>query len=313
MFKSSQKQILFSLIIFTLTFLTVIPANATSAIITPLSEVSPGTIVTFSEKQWIVVDPISGYLITKESQGKRAFDPDRTHTFNPGDSNNIAYWLNNDFYNSLTKNKEWIIDRTWDLDSHDEQYATCKIGLLSTGEWHSYGEYIDGLTSVDGSPTTMFWTRELYPFYEPRVYSIKPLSDEIYVDYAYQERDVHPTLHLKSGLYFVRSQSNGQAGTIIENTGTITMGMLSDEIKNKLNSIDAAKSSADSAAINATNANINASSAKSEAIAAKNAANTASSRVWDNSEGKSAATLSKEARDRANASAVDADYIRNTQ
>lgn len=78
--------------------------------------------------------------------------------------------------------------------------------------------------------------------------------------------------------------------------------------------------------------------AKNEAINAKNAANTAaarsyyngntsaywsyygyaransaSSRVWDSAEGKSAATLSKEARDKANAAAGDADYIRNTQ
>lgn len=56
-----------------------------------------------------------------------------------------------------------------------------------------------------------------------------------------------------------------------------------------------------------------AATAKTEAVNAKNAANTASSRVWDSSEGKSAATLSKEARDKANSANNNTSYIRNTQ
>jgi len=56
-----------------------------------------------------------------------------------------------------------------------------------------------------------------------------------------------------------------------------------------------------------------ANAANSNAYAAKNNAATASSRVWDSVEGKSAATLSKEARDKANAASQDTTYIRNTQ
>ncbi len=82
----------------------------------------------------------------------------------------------------------------------------------------------------------------------------------------------------------------------------------------------AAKNYASTAATNAANAKSSADaakssadSAKSEAINAKNIANTAASRVWDSTEGKSAATLSKEARDKASAALQDATYIRNTQ
>jgi len=46
---------------------------------------------------------------------------------------------------------------------------------------------------------------------------------------------------------------------------------------------------------------------------ANNNAYTAAVRVWDSTEGKSAATLSKEARDKANAASQDTTYIRNTQ
>lgn len=74
-----------------------------------------------------------------------------------------------------------------------------------------------------------------------------------------------------------------------------------------------AKNAANSAKSSADAAKSSADSAKTEATAAKNIANTASSRVWDTTEGKSAATLSKEARDKANAAAGDTTYIRNTQ
>lgn len=56
-----------------------------------------------------------------------------------------------------------------------------------------------------------------------------------------------------------------------------------------------------------------ANAANSNAASANTKASTAASRVWDSTEGKSAATLSKEARDKANATSGDATYIRNTQ
>lgn len=70
---------------------------------------------------------------------------------------------------------------------------------------------------------------------------------------------------------------------------------------------EAAKKSADEAVSEARQARISADAAKasadtaaSNAASAKSSADTAASRVWDSSEGKSAATLAKEARDKAN-------------
>lgn len=74
-----------------------------------------------------------------------------------------------------------------------------------------------------------------------------------------------------------------------------------------------AYSKANSANTNAANAKTEATNAKNEAAAAKNYASTAASRVWDSTENKSAATLAKEARDKANTAVNNTAYIRNTQ
>ncbi|RJX20166.1 MAG: hypothetical protein C4575_07045 [Desulforudis sp.] len=51
--------------------------------------------------------------------------------------------------------------------------------------------------------------------------------------------------------------------------------------------------------------------AKTAAVDAKNAADTASARVWDSAESKSAATLAKEARDRANQALTEINNVKN--
>ncbi|MTI85698.1 MAG: hypothetical protein FH756_17835 [Firmicutes bacterium] len=74
-----------------------------------------------------------------------------------------------------------------------------------------------------------------------------------------------------------------------------------------------AKNNAANAKVSADAAKSSADAAKSEATTAKNKASIAANRVWDSAENKSAATLSKEARDKAIAASGDADYIRLLQ
>jgi len=80
-------------------------AGPASAGIVPLQNLSPGNTVSFAGYQWIVLDPSSGYLLMKDAYGQdQPFDSSSNlslATFDPQSSTNIAYYLNNNFYNSL--------------------------------------------------------------------------------------------------------------------------------------------------------------------------------------------------------------------
>src|SRR5690554_5661885 len=70
----------------------------------------PGTIITFSGLQWVILEQMSDgttYILLNSNDGNRAFDPNNTQFFNPSDGNNIGYYLNNTFYNNLSQ-KELI-------------------------------------------------------------------------------------------------------------------------------------------------------------------------------------------------------------
>ncbi len=177
---------------------------------TPLYDEAPGTIITFSDKQWIVLEQMPNgetYILLDGRDGQRAFDPDNTQLFNPSDSNNIAYYLNNSFYNGLSQ-KDLIAEHTWDRvsvnssdrkDGPDMGDVTCKVGLLSYREYEKYSTYYNG-TILPSSYDYWWWTRtprSEYSNYVWYVYSGGYLNSRTA---SGSVGSVRPALYLKSGI-----------------------------------------------------------------------------------------------------------------
>ncbi|HHV76208.1 MAG TPA: hypothetical protein GXX39_02395 [Syntrophothermus lipocalidus] len=122
----------------------VIGAGIARADTTPLANVEPGSTIRFSGLEWIVLEHKSDgktYIILKTPTVQRAFDPDRTNRFDPTDSNNIGYYLNTTFYNSLSQ-KELIETVTWQQE--DYPGVSAKIGLLTLSEYTQYSTVYQG-------------------------------------------------------------------------------------------------------------------------------------------------------------------------
>lgn len=172
---------------------------------TPLHELSPGSLITFSSKQWVILDQIEDgttYIILNSNDGDRAFDPDNTNLFNPDDDNNIGYYLNSTFYNSLSQ-KDLILDHSWEIkyrnDSGSQPNVNAKIALISCNE------RVTTYKSFLPSTTFDWWTR-----------TPSTLSNRVWMSYSYENvfeqyakspRGIRPALYLKSGL-MVSGESN---------------------------------------------------------------------------------------------------------
>lgn len=169
-----------------------------------------GTIITFSGKQWIILEQMPNgetYILLNDQIGTRAFDPDNTNLFNPSDTNNIAYYLNNNFYNSLSQ-KELIADHSWDrisvngsrLDSTDYGNVTCKIGLLSYREYERYSKYYNSNGILPSSYSYWWWTRTPRTEYSSNVWYVRA-NGGLDGSNAYNTSgSVRPALYLKSGI-----------------------------------------------------------------------------------------------------------------
>lgn len=112
--------------------------SLTYAAVTPLHEEPPGTVITFSGKEWIILEQMSNgetYVLLNDKDCEKIFDTSN-NCFDPSNPDNIAYYLNNDFYNSLSQ-KELISEHSWDRGSVYGN-VTCKVGLLSNQEYSMY-------------------------------------------------------------------------------------------------------------------------------------------------------------------------------
>jgi hypothetical protein len=95
-----------------------------------------GEYVNYSNKIWRIVGKnIDGTtkLILNSNDGNRAFDTGLSQIFDPTQSANIGYYLNNTFYNSLTNN-EYIADGIWYLGQweRNSDYTTAITGSTNT-------------------------------------------------------------------------------------------------------------------------------------------------------------------------------------
>lgn len=126
-----------------------------------LKDASIGDEFTFAEATWIVLDPIEGYILRKDSLGNRLFDSNNKDLFNPVDENNVAYYLNETFYKGLTPDEQDAIkEREWTLENESNQHIygpmNAKVGLLSNNEWEAFKDDISFLSNF---PEEWTWLR----------------------------------------------------------------------------------------------------------------------------------------------------------
>jgi hypothetical protein len=135
----------------------------------PLKSLNAGDTVHFGGQTWIVLDPGSGYLLMKYFYGvDREFDkstwgdkPNNTPWIfgNPNDPNNIAYYLNNTFLNSLDiADRSLIQSHSWTNGNEINDATstvTCDIGLISYGEYKNIQNSINSLPDIWWTRTTM--------------------------------------------------------------------------------------------------------------------------------------------------------------
>lgn len=191
--------------------------SLTYAAVTPLHEEPPGTVITFSGKEWIILEQMPNgetYILLLGKDSQREFDPDNANSnlFNPYDSNNIAYYLNNTFYNNLSQ-KELISNHSWDRVSVDDSgkdsknygNVTCKIGLLSYREYEKYSQYYNG-EIIPINFDCRWWTRTPLAA-DPYTYIVWDVTKWGFLSYTnsyygieYGIGGVRPALYLQPGI-----------------------------------------------------------------------------------------------------------------
>lgn len=120
---------------------------------TPLSNVFS---LSDNATEFVLLDEFEdGYLVImkKYASPRMPFDPDNTGKFDVEDSNNIAYWLNNDYITNPPSDVtaipeqmlEYIVEREWVTEGghiskgFTEDYITkCKVVLMSQTEYQQY-------------------------------------------------------------------------------------------------------------------------------------------------------------------------------
>ncbi len=125
------------------------PVTVQAATAVSLSSLPAGGTVNFAGYKWIILDPATGYMVTKDcvEHGpiQRGYysgnyncvnGNDYWPLFDPNHPGSIGAWLNNDFYNSLSSvDKDMIQSSFWIDGPETYEYLAsdyCKVGLLST-------------------------------------------------------------------------------------------------------------------------------------------------------------------------------------
>lgn len=126
------------------------------------------------EKSWknfVLLDSTEeGFLVTSQEYfGTHVFDPDVTAVFDLNDSNNIAYWLNNDFLENGNEGdeipeqmKKHILEYTWEtedpINDDGDKEVRCKIFLFTATMLKKYDSKFGMADGWDGtSPYRYFF------------------------------------------------------------------------------------------------------------------------------------------------------------
>ncbi|WP_342540044.1 hypothetical protein MHI39_20120 [Heyndrickxia sp. FSL K6-6286] len=130
-----------------------------------LNEVAAGAIIKFAGRDWVLLNPSEGYLMAKTSLITRnVYSNNDEIYFAPQRPGSLAYYLNNDYYNSLNSQERSVIkSRTWGISlissaeggygqntptlnnsqmrsKELEKTVSAPIGILSISEWWKYSD-----------------------------------------------------------------------------------------------------------------------------------------------------------------------------
>ncbi|HAN09203.1 MAG TPA: hypothetical protein DCP90_01145 [Clostridiales bacterium] len=126
--------------------ITLVTPMPTTHAATALSSMPVGARIMFGGRQFAVVNPGDGTVVSLKSIEEMAFDTDNTQIYNPSDSNNIGYYLNNTYYNTFTAEEKALIkSSTWYRGNETNEtgntpavpLTNTKIGLLRESEYNS--------------------------------------------------------------------------------------------------------------------------------------------------------------------------------
>ncbi len=206
------------------------PSPVTTSV--PLKSLTAGSIVSFGGQMWIVLDPSAGYLLMQGVYGSsQQFDLADDDTFDPDNPNNIAYYLNNTFYNSLdAADLPLIQSHSWTTgdetaDTSTTPAATCNIGLISLTESRTYQNYIS-------ASSFYWWTRTPVHAFPGNNWDVHPAGSNRPYWYAHSTVFIYarPALYLNpDNLVASGIVLGGEYNTIsvVENPvtgGTVTSG-----------------------------------------------------------------------------------------
>ncbi|MGE7942835.1 hypothetical protein ACQKNB_12175 [Lysinibacillus xylanilyticus] len=202
-----------------------------------LNAMPAGSIIKFAGRDWILLDPATGYIYSKNPVTSEKWDTNTSYTptflIDPKRSNNIGNYLNNNeirtnnFYGSLTtEQKQMIVPRVWNIGFENNEAAskiTADVGLISYSEALKYKDLIGT------SNTVAIWTITLKSGFVANAWYIGPggyMFGHNPVDQVYL---VHPTLTLKPTLSVVNGDvvnnvAPTQPGAFTQPSGTLEIG-----------------------------------------------------------------------------------------
>ena len=116
-----------------------------------LNEQSIGNYLTYSNQTWRIIDireegvkvALEGYITSEDEEMKKDYS-NSSNLFDIKSKNNIGYYLNNDYYNSL-ENVEYLVKYPWNIfyyanmneynnKAEIEKIVEAKVGLLNVGD-----------------------------------------------------------------------------------------------------------------------------------------------------------------------------------
>lgn len=117
--------------------------SGSEEILEPIESFNEGDTVKFGGYNWILIDKSTRKLVTRDPVHHLAFDNTgaKIPQFDPSNVNNLAYWLNNEFYNKIpTAQRRSIVSSIWDTrlvagsTDRSNPLVEARVGLLSKND-----------------------------------------------------------------------------------------------------------------------------------------------------------------------------------
>lgn len=162
-----------------------------------------GDYVELNGYRFIVLDPETDYLFADFYLENRAFNQFTRGYYDPKNSYNVAYYLNNVFLNNLDDIAQFIKFESWTVgDEKKETNRTVytRIGMVSYSEWENYAKYYVGVEGILDNPSSWFWTRTIFSGDSNSVWAVGTNGRLSTSSFTFST-SVRPSMYLKPGLY----------------------------------------------------------------------------------------------------------------